>query len=77
MFKDYPLPNHAAAPKAAEAGHCAGEQGKYWEMHDRIFANQQQMEVPALKQHAAALGLDAGEVHAVPRLGQVHRDRQR
>ena len=27
-------------------------------MHDRIFANQQQMEVPALKQHAAALGLD-------------------
>ena len=41
VFKDFPLPNHAEAPKAAEAAHCAGEQGKYWEMHDRLFANQQ------------------------------------
>jgi protein-disulfide isomerase len=47
------------APKAAEAAHCAGEQGKYWEMHDRMFANQQQLAVPALKESAAAIGLDA------------------
>jgi len=60
VFKDFPLPNHAQAPKAAEAAHCAGEQGKYWEMHDRIFANQAAMGVPALKQHAAALGLNTG-----------------
>ena len=58
MFKDYPLPNHPQAPKAAEAAHCAGEQNKYWEMHDRIFAFQQTMAVPNLKEHAAALGLD-------------------
>ena len=58
MFKDFPLPNHAQAPKAAEAAHCAGEQGKYWEMHDRIFASQASMGVPSLKQHAAALGLN-------------------
>ena len=58
MFKDFPLQNHAQAPKAHEAAHCAGEQGKYWPMHDRIFANQRTMEVPSLKQHAAALGLD-------------------
>ena len=58
VFKDFPLPNHAEAGKAAEAAHCAGEQGKYWEMHDRLFANQSALGVPALRQHAAALGLD-------------------
>jgi protein-disulfide isomerase len=58
VFKDFPLPNHPEAPKAAEAAYCAGDQGKYWEMHDRLFANQQALQVPALKQYAAALGLD-------------------
>lgn len=58
VFKDFPLPNHAQAPKAAEAAHCAGEQGKYWELHDRLFANQQQLQVPELKAHAVAVGLD-------------------
>jgi protein-disulfide isomerase len=58
VFRDFPLPTHAEAPKAAEAAHCAGEQGRYWEMHDRLFANQQGLQVPRLKEHAAALGLD-------------------
>ncbi len=58
VFKDFPLPNHAEAPKAAEAAHCAGEQGKYWELHDRLFANQRQLQVPELKAHAKAVGLD-------------------
>jgi protein-disulfide isomerase len=58
VFKDFPLPNHAQAFKAAEAARCAGDQGKYWQMHDAMFANQRALEVPALKQAAAALGLD-------------------
>lgn len=58
VFKDFPLQNHLQAPKAAEAAHCAGDQGKYWELHDRMFANQQQLQVPELKKHAAAVGLD-------------------
>jgi protein-disulfide isomerase len=58
VFKDFPLPNHPEAPKAAEAAHCAGEQGKYWELHDRMFANQRALQVPAIKQYAAAVGLD-------------------
>ena len=58
VFKDFPLPNHPEAPKASEAAHCAGEQGKYWELHDRMFANQQALQVPMLKQYATALGLD-------------------
>jgi protein-disulfide isomerase len=61
VFKDFPLPNHPQAPKASEAAHCANEQGKYWEMHDRIFANQRTMELPVLKKHAAELGLDTAK----------------
>ncbi|MCC7124281.1 MAG: DsbA family protein [Acidobacteria bacterium] len=57
VFKDFPLPTHAEAPKAAEAARCAGDEGKYWEMHDRLFANQGALQVPAIKQTAAALGL--------------------
>jgi len=58
VFKDYPLPNHPQAPKAAEAARCAGEQNKYWEMHDAMFANQRALEVPSLKQTARAIGLN-------------------
>jgi protein-disulfide isomerase len=58
VFKDYPLPNHAEAPKAAEAARCAGEQNKYWEMHDAMFANQRSLQLPVLKQSARAIGLD-------------------
>ena len=58
VFKDYPLPNHPQAPKAAEAARCAGEQGKFWEMHDAMFANQRALEVPSLKQTARAIGLN-------------------
>ena len=61
MFKDFPLPNHAQAPKAAEAAHCAGEQGKYWEMHEKLFANQQALAIDQLKGHAKGLGLDSGK----------------
>jgi protein-disulfide isomerase len=64
VFKDYPLPNHPQAPKAAEAAHCAGDQSKYWEMHDALFANQRALEVPALKQTARAIGLEGAAFDA-------------
>jgi len=50
---------HPYAFKASEAAHCAGDQGKYWELHDRMFANQRALEVDAIKKTAADLGLDA------------------
>jgi protein-disulfide isomerase len=57
--RDLPLESiHPFAFKAAEATHCAGEQGKYWAMHDRLFANQRQLARPDLSKHAEALGLD-------------------
>jgi len=47
---------HKFAFKGAQAAHCAGEQGKYWEMHDRLFANQTALE--PWTPHAEAIGLD-------------------
>jgi protein-disulfide isomerase len=59
VWKDFPLTNiHPQAAKAAEAGHCAADQGKYWEFHDRLFANQSRLQPDALKEHAAAAGLE-------------------
>ncbi|MEZ5286545.1 MAG: thioredoxin domain-containing protein [Vicinamibacterales bacterium] len=58
VFKDFPLPSHPQAPKAAEAARCAGDQGKYWEMHERLFANQQALQVADLKKTAGQIGLD-------------------
>jgi len=60
VFADFPLESiHKFAFKAAEATRCAGEQGKFWEMHDRLFANQTSLE-PA-KPHAEAIGLDVAK----------------
>jgi protein-disulfide isomerase len=56
-FKDFPLPNHTHAQKAAEAARCAGAQGKYWEFHHQLFANHQ-YDVAKLKEIAAGLKLD-------------------
>jgi protein-disulfide isomerase len=63
VFFDMPLENiHPLAFKAAEASRCAGEQGKYWEMHDRLYANQQALE--PWSAHAKALGLDVAAFDA-------------
>mgnify|MGYP001596113076 FL=1 len=58
VFRDFPLPFHANAQKAAEAAECAGEQGKFWEMHNMIFDNQEAIEIVDLKQNGKSFGLD-------------------
>lgn len=57
VFKDFPLPAHPAAEKAAEAARCAGVQGKFWEFHDALFQNKK-LEVAELKEQARAFQLD-------------------
>ncbi len=58
VFRDFPLEAiHPQAFKAAEAARCAGDQGKYWEMHDMLFANQRELQPEKLAGYAAALGL--------------------
>ena len=58
VYFDMPLESiHKSAFKAAEATRCAGDLGKYWEMHERLFASQQKLE--PWSEHAKALGLNA------------------
>jgi protein-disulfide isomerase len=65
VFRDLPLESiHKNAFKAAEAAHCAGEQNKYWEMHDRLFANQNSLEPAMLTAHAQAVGVDTTKFQA-------------
>jgi protein-disulfide isomerase len=52
------LPFHKNASKAAEAAHCAGDQGKYWEMHDQLFANQNALDPKKLSEYAKKIKLD-------------------
>ncbi len=60
VFRDFPLEAiHPQAFRAAEAARCAGDQGKFWEMHDRLFAHPNALEEKDLIAHAEALGLDA------------------
>ena len=59
VFKDFPLPSHPNASKAAEAGNCANEQNRFWEFHDKLFATQGALDVSSLKVYAVELGLDA------------------
>ena len=58
VFRHYPLDFHPFAQKAAEAGACAQDQGKFWEFHDSMFSKQSELSVPDLKQRAVDLKLD-------------------
>ena len=58
VFRDYPLSFHQNAQKAAEAAECAGEQGKFWDMHDKLFEGGVSGGVSSFKQYAADIGLD-------------------
>jgi protein-disulfide isomerase len=60
-FKDFPLPMHKHAEKAAEAARCAAHQGKFWEYHDVLFEKNSGLEPTQLKEYARTLGLDSAK----------------
>jgi len=70
IFHDFPLNIHPHAAKASEAAHCAGDQGKFWEMHDLLFEQQEQWASasdPAASHfgdYAAQIGIDTQEFMA-------------
>ena len=58
VYRDFPIDRiHPEARGAAEAAHCAGDQGKFWEMHELLFARQRQLKPDDLKAHAQGMGL--------------------
>jgi protein-disulfide isomerase len=57
-FRQFPLPIHAQAQKAAEAAVCAGRQGRFWPYHDLLFASPQTFDEASLLQRASALDLE-------------------
>ena len=69
VYRDFPLSAiHPAAQAAAEAGECADDQGRFWEMHDKIYAEQDkkgqgtvQFEIADLKKWAAQIGLNISD----------------
>ena len=68
VYRDYPLPFHSAAQASAEASECAGDQDKFWQMHDKIFGEQAKQGtgtvaygVSELKKWASQIGLDSAK----------------
>jgi protein-disulfide isomerase len=62
VFRDYPLDQlHPGARKAHEAARCAGEQGKFWEFHDALFAGEADSGAQRLKTYAKQVGIDVAK----------------
>lgn len=58
LYKDYPRADQGPGLAAAVAARCAGDQGAYWPMHDRLFAARARLDLEVFLQHAKAIGLD-------------------
>lgn len=57
-FMHYPLPSHPRSLPASLAAVCAEKQGKFWEMHDKLYANREALEDSDLEAYATGIGLD-------------------
>ncbi|HLD00641.1 MAG TPA: DsbA family protein [Candidatus Nanoarchaeia archaeon] len=64
VYRDFPLSFHPQAQKAAETAECAGDQNKYYDMHDKLFELGVSGGVASFKQYAKDLGLDTAKFNA-------------
>ncbi len=78
VFKQHPLPNQQNSGPAAEAALEAHAQGKFWEFHDKLMANQQAISRPDLEKYAAEFGMNVDALKAALDSGkykeQVQKD---
>jgi len=63
VSRDLPLPFHPWAMVAAEASHCAGEQGKYWQMRDWLMQHSEKLSPVVIEEGARTLALDMPRYH--------------
>jgi protein-disulfide isomerase len=76
-FRNFPLAEvHPHAEQAAEAAEAAGAQGRFWEMHDTLFENQDALELEDLVSYAQMVGLDLGRFQ-IEMLQRAHAPRVR
>jgi protein-disulfide isomerase len=74
-YLDFPLTEiHSNAEKAAEAARCAGDQGKFWEYHDTLFADQSKLDEAGLIGHAQNLNLDEAAFRSCLSSGKFKHD---
>jgi predicted DsbA family dithiol-disulfide isomerase len=78
VYKDLPLDSlHPQARAAAEAARCAGEQGKFWEFHDKVYAGNPDASAPTLQLYAQQVGLDAAKFEACRRTRKFQAEVQK
>jgi len=79
IYRDYPRADQGPGVEAAVAARCAGGQGKYWAMHDRLFAEGGRLDKPTYLRHAGAIGLDTATFERCMKeksfLGSIFADR--
>jgi protein-disulfide isomerase len=71
VWRDLPLSFHPCARPAAIAARAAGQQGKYWQMHDKLFENQQDLVEKNLETYAEAIGLKMESFKAASKRGDL------
>jgi protein-disulfide isomerase len=74
IFRDFPLGFHDKAQISAEAANCAGAQDKFWEYHDKLFANQKALDKDSLIKYANDLQLDGESFTACLESGRYSAD---
>ena len=77
VFRDFPLSFHSQAQKAAEAAECAGEQGKYYEMHNKLFESGVAGGIASFKQYAKDIGIDSAKFNDCLDSGKMYDEVQK
>ena len=76
IFRDFPVRENSSS--LALAGRCAGEQGLFWVMHDKLYANQGKFEISQLPELANQIGADVGKftncLNSEKYLGKINKD---
>ncbi|MEL6262402.1 MAG: DsbA family protein [Cyanobacteria bacterium J06623_5] len=74
VYRHFPTPDYPRSQRAAEAAEAAGRQNKFWEMHNKLFENQNALDDASLVEYAGELGLEISElIHDL--IEGVHQER--